>query len=457
MTIVTAERTDRARAKKYFLPYQERWLWDERRYKEWEKSRRIGATYVVSYGHVRRAVKVAKRDRWFSSADESAAKEYILYCRQWAEIFEKAAEYLGEIVIDKKNDITAFALQFANGNRIHALRSNPKAFRSKGGDVTLDEFAHHDDQREMWRAARPVIQWGGDIELLSTHNGKGFFFQMVDEAKRKAATTKWSLHSTDIFLAVREGLADKIVGRKLSPAEREAWLDEQRETCLDEEAWQQEFCCIPMDEATAFLTYDLIAAIEDELAGDPGRYAGGRIFIGNDIARRGDLWVAWVVELVGDVLWTREVSILKGQSFAAQDAEMDRLTRAYPAWERLCMDQTGMGEKPVEDAKRRYGDHKVEGVLMTAAVQQELAFAFKRTIEDRQFRAPKTADVRDDFHSVKKVTTTAGNIRFDAERTKLGHADRFWAASLACHAAGLESAEPGIRSLAPSLPGPAAA
>jgi phage FluMu gp28-like protein len=161
-----------------------------------------------------------------------------------------------------------------------------------------------------------------------------------------------------------------------------------------------------------------------------------------DIARRRDLFVIWADEQVGDVKWTREVVTMKGATFAAQDAELDRVVKAYPSFRRMCMDQTGMGEKPVEDAKRRYGSHRVEGVIMTAPVKQELATVFKRVIEDRQFRAPKNADVRDDFHAVKKVTTVAGNVRFDAERTEQGHSDRFWAAALAVHAS--DAGTPGM-------------
>jgi len=43
---------------------------------------------------------------------------------------------------------------------------------------------------------------------------------------------------------------------------------------------------------------------------------------------------------------------------------------------------------------------------------------------------------------VKKVTTSAGNIRFDAERTNDGHADRFWSLALAVHAGGTAAAKP---------------
>lgn len=111
----------------YFLPYQSAWLRDKSRLKIWEKSRRIGATYVQSYEDVLDAARAEKPvDVWFSSADESAAKEYIRYCAQWATIAQAAATDLGEVVIDSEKDIKALVIEFANGKRIHGLSSNPR-------------------------------------------------------------------------------------------------------------------------------------------------------------------------------------------------------------------------------------------------------------------------------------------------------------------------------------------
>ena len=83
----------------------------------------------------------------------------------------------------------------------------------------------------------------------------------------------------------------------------------------------------------------------------PELYGGGPCYIGNDIARRNDLWVAWVWEEVGDIFLDTEIVELKRKSFAEQDAVLDELILKYNV-ARLAMDQTGMGEKPVEDARR---------------------------------------------------------------------------------------------------------
>lgn len=424
----------------YFLPYQIAWLNDHSRRKIWEKSRRIGATYVQSYEDVRDCIQTPGLPVWFSSADESAAKEYILYCEQWAKIFKAAGKILSckEEVLDEKNGVKALIIRFVNGSRIHGLSSNPTAFRSKGGKTNLDEFDWHSDQPKMYAAAKPCVTWGYDMRILSTYQSSvSLYAQFVKDAKKAVADGKvptFSLHTVTIFDAVEQGLLDRIMGKKTTKQEREAWLAEEKAACGDENIWLQEYCCIPVSENDAFLTWDLIRPCEDPGAGKPELAGTGAFYIGNDIGRRHDLAVFWVIEKVGDVFWTREVVKFKDASFAAQDDELARLVDAYKPI-RICMDQTGMGEKPVEDAKRRHGNYRVEGVGFTGPVKQELAFELRRRFEDRQVRIPVDQDIRRSHHAVKKTVTAAGNIRFDADRTDKGHADEFWAHALALHGA----------------------
>lgn len=156
--------------------------------------------------------------------------------------------------------------------------------------------------------------------------------------------------------------------------------------------------------------------------------------MGVDIAARNDLFVIWVVELVGDVLWTREIIAKKRISFAEQDRLLDEVMKRYRVV-RLRMDQTGMGEKPVEDAKRRYGIGRVEGVLFSNAAKLDMATSLKESMQDRRSRIPM-GDVllRADLHSVKSQVGITGTRRLVADGDSDGHADRFWAGALAVSA-----------------------
>jgi phage FluMu gp28-like protein len=135
------------------------------------------------------------------------------------------------------------------------------------------------------------------------------------------------------------------------------------------------------------------------------------------------------------VLWTREVIVRKRISFAEMDALQDDVEQRYRVL-RYCMDQTGMGEKPVEDAQTRYGKNRVEGVLFTGPNKLTLATLIKQSFEDRKSRIPMADEkLRGDLHRVRKIPSPTGAPRFDADSDANGHADRFWAKALACLAA----------------------
>ncbi len=97
---------------------------------------------------------------------------------------------------------------------------------------------------------------------------------------------------------------------------------------------------------------------------------------------------------------------------------------------RACIDATGIGAPLAEALEREFGP-RVEPVVFTAAVKEDLAFRTKRRMEARLTLLPDTREIRRAFSAVKKFVTPSGNLRFDAARTEAGHADEFWAKALA--------------------------
>lgn len=423
----------------FFLPYQFRWLNDFSPIKIWEKSRRIGATYVQSFEDVRDCIDKKVPAVWFSSADESAAKEYIDYCEKWVKFFHAIAKNKGSVIIDSEKDIKALVIEFANGTKIHALSSNPKGFRSKGGKVVLDEFAFHNNPDELWKAARPCITWGFPLRILSTHNGQNcLYYKFIDQINK--GNLDWSHHKTPIQLAVDEGLVDKITGNKSTLKECQAWIENERANCFDEYTWMQEYCCIAVDEACAFLPYDLIATCEkDDILRKLGDIQHD-FFVGVDIGRRKDLTVIWVLEKLENIKYTRMVMELSKMPFHQQEEILYSIL-AHKNFRRSCQDETGIGMQMTENAQLKFGQYRVEGVTFTNKVKESLAYGLRTEFEDKSVFIPKKHEIREDLHSIRRLTTSAGNIRFDAERSDNGHADRFWALALALHACGNGSGE----------------
>jgi phage FluMu gp28-like protein len=416
----------------YFFGYQKRWLTDSARVKIWEKSRRIGATYVQSYEDVRDAVNRTVPSIWFTSADESAAREYIMYCEKWAKVFNAVAASEGEVVLDEKKGVKAHRI-IVNGTPINALSSNPKAFRSKGGKVVWDEAAWHDDPRGMWAALRPCITWGYPLRILSTHNGVNSLYNQFILKIRKGKLS-WALHTTTIYDAVNDGLADKILQRTLSRAERDAWIEEERSSVADDTVWAQEYCCEPQDEASAFLTYDMLHKVERPDILMPLDQCVGALFSGYDVARRKHLSVLWAIEQVGSIYITRQVTALRNTKFREQRETIEAALKIR-SLRRLCIDCTGLGEQLAEELIEAHGS-RCEAVRFTAPIKESLASRLYTVIEDCNFLIPESYEIREDLHSVKKVVTSSNNIRFDVAQSenKDSHADRFWAAALALHA-----------------------
>jgi phage FluMu gp28-like protein len=419
---------------KYFLPYQAAWLKDKSLFKVFEKSRRIGGTYVQSFEDVDDLINMERLPAvYFSSADLSAAAEYIRYAAKWAKVYNVVGKSK-DIQVIEEDGIKTFVVELINGKRIHALSSNPKAFRSKGGKLVLDEFAFHDNPEDMWKAARPIVTWGYPVRILSTHNGvNSKFNRFIKDIKR--GKLKWGLHTVTIHRAVEDGLVDKIMGRKTTEAERLAWLEEARGSCGDEATWLQEFCCQPTDENSAFLTYELIFAIEREgLHADLSKCIGD-LYLGYDVARRGHGSVIYVLERLGHILYERKRINMEKRTFAEQKQELFPLL-ALPNMRRACIDETGLGMQIAEEAQQAFGKFKVEAVNFGGSnVKSELAYGLYTEIEDRTLLLERDEKARESLHSVKKIVTNAGNIRFDAAATEqTGHGDYFWALALARHA-----------------------
>lgn len=406
------------------LPYQLKSFHDRGRFKALMWSRGARKTFTVTLEIVDDCFEKdsrGQRTTWvILSRGARQAEEAIAEAKRHAEAYLMASspilrsEFESE---DGKRRYTQLEIRFKNGSRIIALPANPDTARGYSANVFLDEFCIHEHDTEIWRALLPVLRGRFRVIVASTPKGgkKRKFYQIVNDT-----SGLWSQHVVDVYEAVRQGLPLNI--------------EEERSAMGDADGWAQEFELQWLDEATAWLPYELIEAVQDDRAGDPSEYMGGPCYLGNDIARRNDLWVAWVVERVGDVLWTREVVELKNAKFHTHDAEIRRLMDTYRI-ERMAIDQTGMGEKPVEDYQRWYGN-MVEGVIFNPGTKQNLATIGKRRFEERTVRIPHDVDIENDLYKLRRSVNSSGGLKFDAARDANGHADRAWALFLALHAAG---------------------
>lgn len=439
------------------LPYQIAYLMDRSPMKKLVKSRRIGGTWMQSLEDVLDCIDQPGLKVWFSSADLSAGAEYLDYVRMWVDV----ANLLVQTIVVSEDEIgsgdqaaeayqvadpseaTATMLFFHNGSKICVLSSRPSAFRSKGGKLVLDEFAHHGADRDLWKAAQPIAgAWGFPIRILSTENGKGTVFHRLgnpeyesplvedDDAAPTTESSGWSVHQITIERAVADGMYDRVKGRPTTEEERKAYIRRLERQCINRAAFLEEFMCEAQDEAHALLTYDAIRAVEHEM--QLGMHqVRGPIYVGVDVARRRDLTVIYVLEAVGRDLVLRHRVEMAKTKFALQKQVLWEIL-AHPKLVRALIDATGIGMQMAEEAQDRFGEYRVEAVTFTAAVKDHLATRLLQEFQDATIQLDPDKLQREGLHAVRKVVTGTNSVRYDAAHDEEnGHADHFWALALA--------------------------
>lgn len=404
-------------------PYQRRYLADYARWKAACWSRQTGKTFTTTLeavldvldaeadGRVARwTILSISRDRALDAMNNGVK----LHLRAIGAAFEA-------LDVPFAHEELAHMVRLPGGSYIRAIAAKPETARGMSDNLILDEFAHHQDNRALWRALVPVVSKPGlKLRVISTPNGTG---DMFHEIMSSGLGGLFSRHVVTIHDAVADGLPRNV--------------SELRQAAADPDTWAQEFECSFLDRAAReWLSFDeILTAVDAPAARD---YDGGPCYVGMDLAARGDLSVIAVLEDLAGVLVQRELVVMRGESFAAQLARLDEVFRRYRVV-RGAIDQTGLGEMPVQEAQRRHGTYRVAGVLFTASRKLDLATTLKDKLQRRSLRLPTEVRERqsliDDLRAVKCELGTGGIPRLIAARDGNGHADRFWALALACGAA----------------------
>lgn len=407
------------------LDYQREDIESQDRYRWNCWARQTGKSFTKSLRRILRGL-LRRRNQIFLSAGMRQSCELMEKARQHCHALKLAFEFHGAGSLDLRETQTQITLPGVV--RIIALPANPQTARGYTGDVLLDEFAMHTHDREIWAAMLPTLLRGdGELDVASTPKGRSNMF--------------YELRSNPLFTQSVVTLPDAIA-RGL-PADAEA----MRAAIGDDELYRQEFLCEFLDESTAFLTYEQIAACTDptllahrdvaSLASDPRE-----MFAGVDIGRVRDLTVIWVLAALHvtpanrrhQAFETLAMIELVSEPFQRQFDVLCELLSIRQV-RHCCIDAGGIGMQLAEQALERFGAHRVEPIHFTAALKSQLAGALRVAVECRSVRIPADDRIRNDWHSVQRTITESGHFRLSAPRREGSHADRFWAAALALHAA----------------------
>lgn len=457
--------------------YQKKWVEDKSRFKIGVITRQGGKSFSTALEAVLDCVE-NKNTTWvLLSAGERQSKELINKAKMHMKAIDVAldaisieeSEFLSE---DGKTIYKQLEINLPNGSRLVGLPANPDTARGWSANIILDEFALHRDSRQIWSAMFPTVTRGYKIRMISTFKGKSNkFYEMFFSAPTLQRFTGkeyeyvgerggWSKHLYSIYDAVEMGLELKDEeGAPIEPEDLKLALN-------DDDAWDEEFGCIPSDEVSAFLTHKMISSVEDVRLNPTPDWVDslvkkaqvnykqyketktrpelpkhifkdieflGDLYVGMDIGRKKDLSVIWLDQEINDVLRTVAVIELRAKPFFVQEQVLHTIL-SLKGFRRAGIDETGIGAMLAESAKDLFGD-RVECIPFTAGNKESLATGLKQNFEDKGSAIPPSNTIRNSLHSVKKYATTTKHFRFDAEKTdETGHADHFWAKALAVQA-----------------------
>ncbi|HHE3615540.1 TPA: terminase family protein [Pasteurella multocida] len=436
------------------LPYQQRWCADTTPVKVCEKSRRIGLSWGEAADTALLAASQQGMDCWYIGYNREMALEFIRDCGNWAKSYGLAAGEIEEAEEifkegDEEKAILAYIIRFASGWRITALSSRPSNLRGKQGRVIIDEAAFHDDLAELMKAAMALLMWGGQVHIISTHNGvDNPFNELVTDVK--AGKKPYSLHTIPFDDAIEDGLYQRIclrLGREWTKESEEEWVAEIRASYGD--AASEELDCIPKNSGGAWLTRALIESRmsketplihlikkdEFSLIEEPVRYAeieewceenllpvlqalpqGQRSYLGEDFARNGDLTVICVGQEQSD-LTLKEVLVVEMSKipFKQQEQVYYYIGDRLPRFSKAANDSRGNGQFLSEAAFDRYGQI-VESVILSESWYAQHAPPFKAALEDGTFHGiPHHADMLDDLRAFQVIK---GTPRIPDKRTQ---------------------------------------
>lgn len=448
--IVTAEMRTLAAAADYkferrapgvFLGYQRRWAADLSPVKVMEKSRRVGLSWAEAADCVTLAASGSGMDCWYIGYNKDMAIEFILDCAQWAahlSAFAAAIEIGEEVFNDGDEDkaVLTYSIKFASGNRITALSSRPANLRGKQGRVIIDEAAFHEKLDELLKAALALLIWGGQLRIISTHNGDtNPFNELIKDVR--AGKFPYALHRITFDEALFEGLYHRIcdkLGNTWSIEAEAAWRLEIRASYGS--SAEEELDCVPKNSAGAWLSRNLIEArmvdsqvlrweppagfelwpeiqrfaecagwIEEHLtpllnALDPQLQSG----FGEDFGRTGDLSVfaPWQIQRNLKRRFPFLVE-LRNVPFQQQEQILFFICDCLPRFISGALDGRGNGQYLAERAVQRYSPQRIEAVMLSETWYRENTAPLKAAFEDDMIELPRDADVLADLRAFEVI------------------------------------------------------
>ena len=354
-------------------------------------------------------------------------------------------------------------IEFDNGSRLISHPCRPVRGKARSR-IYLDEMAHYPDgdDRDIYLAALPATTKGdGYIRLGSSPLGaKGLFWEIATEAMKKwpgFSGNRRFIPWWEVGALCKDVKAAKQIAPEMLTHERVYAFGTRALVEIFEnmflEDFQQEYECAWVDEATAWITWEVIKRNQDndllwwharsvdealqmipeiQKAIDEKRIEA--TFTGGiDVGRKRDLTelMALGSATTGQMPLRFSISLDRVE-YDDQERCFEQVVKRLP-FTNVLADQNGIGAQLAENLAYKTG--KVQGVDFTNQTKELWAVEARLQAERSNTPIPVDREIAYQIHSIKKKVTAAKNNVFDTDRNEKHHADKFWAWSLAVWAA----------------------
>ncbi len=443
-----------------------------------DKARQTGFSYIFAGQALAKAHLMNKYTGIFISINQEEANEKVTYARAMYD--SMPLSWQKKLVVDNKRCLEYEGTWRGRTTRTRIISHAQREPRGKGGntEVILDEAAHYIFGEQIYVAAVPIITRGkGCMTVGSTPLGKsGIHWDIYDNPEFRKIYNYQQVMWWDCRAFVKQGMFKeaKKYAPDLTTHERVDKYGNDKVKAIfigmDLESFQQEYECHHIDETVAYFPLSLIKRCsfstvtdplflaDDENAEDVKQYPiaerypkvkfghwetlddildakhqgiiKGRLYAGFDVGRRQHSAELMILEDVPDgPLATRGRIHFHNTDFEAMEAELERSVDGLDL-EKLRIDETGPGIELAENMVKRYPGI-CEAVNFTNQWKEESASHTRRLMESQNIALPDDRSIRNQIHSIKRIVTEHGNLRFDAEKNKEHHGDVLWGIAMA--------------------------
>ncbi|WP_372069758.1 hypothetical protein P7L75_01415 (plasmid) [Tistrella mobilis] len=449
------------------MPHQRRWIADRSPFKVARKGRRTGITYAEALDSTMLAnlrPGAGGSHVYYVGDVKDKGLEFVDVCGRLAKFVSGRLLDPDEFLFEDEDAegrtrmITAYRIRLASGYQIVGLPGVPARVRGLQGRVVIDEAAFHRQVMAVLEAAMALRIWGGEIRVISTHNGRRNPFNTLvcDVEAGKYPTA--SLHTITFDDAVANGLYERVCLIKREEPTLEgklAWYREVRGMYGNRtEAMREELDVIPREgDAVALASY----VVESCMVRDP-RYVvlrwehedeqytywpqdrrraamaewidrhlrpaliatglfGGAVALGLDFAMRQDRTA--LVFGVADTDGKRRMPLLVELRRCPYDQQrqlMEWLRNAVHL-RRAILDAGGNGMALAQEVAQFYGRDRVTELMIQDGWLREVFPGFRSAFEARAISIPADQDLASDLGQFREA---AGVARIPADVRKVG-------------------------------------